>query len=172
VGHRLIGVASSGLHSNGYSLARKICFERLQLTVDSRVEGLGQSLGEALLTPTKIYAETIRSLTRDLPIHGLAHITGGGIIENLPRTLPKSCKALIRKGSWDIPPIFGFLQRGGSVSDYEMMRTFNNGLGLIAVVPETYSQDVMERLSALNERSYAIGEIVERKGNDAQVEWM
>ena len=147
VGHKLIGISSSGLHSNGYSLVRKICFDVLKLSVDAYVPELGKTLGEELLTPTRIYSETILMLIRDLPIHGLAHITGGGISENVVRILPRSCKVLIKKGSWSIPPIFNFLQDAGNVSDAEMMRTFNNGIGMIAVVPDHAAQDVLERLN-------------------------
>ena len=148
VGHRLIGIASSGLHSNGYSLARKICFEKLKLKVDDEVDMIGRTIGEELLEPTKIYTEVVRHLLRDFSIHGIAHITGGGIIENLPRILPDSCVAVIQKGSWQIPPIFTFLQEAGKLSKGEMMRTFNNGIGMIAIVPADATGDVLQRLEA------------------------
>jgi len=172
VGHVLVGIASSGLHSNGYSLVRKICFERLKLTVRDTPAELGQPLGDLLLTPTRIYSETIRKLIRDFPVHGLANITGGGIVENLPRTIPRSCKAVIRRGSWEIPPIFRFLQEHGNLTEHEMMRTFNSGLGLIAVVPEHVADDVVGLLHAMQEKSYIIGEIAERKHSDAQVQFV
>jgi phosphoribosylformylglycinamidine cyclo-ligase len=113
-GHQLIGIASSGLHSNGYSLVRKICFEVLGLKVDSHVPELGKTIGEELLTPTRIYAETIQSLIRDLPIQGLAHITGGGITDNIVRIIPKACGISIQKGSWEIPPSFPFYKMLGT----------------------------------------------------------
>lgn len=166
VGDQLVGVAASGLHSNGFSLVRKICFDRLKLDVNSHVPALGRPLGEALLTPTRIYSETIQSLLRGLPIRGLAHITGGGIVNNTLRIIPRSCGLRLRRGSWEIPPIFGFLQEAGGVTDQEMMRVFNNGIGLVAVVPETAVQDVLARLSATKEKAFVIGEIVERKGSD------
>ncbi len=172
VGHKLIGISSSGLHSNGFSLVRKICFDVLKLSIDAYVPDLGKPLGEELLTPTRIYSETILMLIRDLPIHGLAHITGGGISENVVRILPRSCKALIRKGSWSIPPIFQFLQDAGNVSDVEMMRTFNNGIGMIAVVPEQTAQDVLERLNGAEMQAFLIGEVVERKESEERIDWI
>ena len=172
VGHKLIGLASSGLHSNGYSLVRKICFDILKLKIDAHIPELGKTLGEELLTPTRIYSETIHHIIRDLPVHGLAHITGGGIPGNIIRVIPKACNAVIKKGSWDVPPIFPFLQQAGNISDGEMMRTFNNGIGMIAVVPETGAEEIMERLTAMNEKAFIIGEIVGRKESDEQVKFI
>ncbi len=163
VGHRLIGIASDGLHSNGYSLVRKICFERLNLTVDSHVPELGELLGEALLRPTRIYSELIQGLLKDLPIHGLAHITGGGISENILRVIPNACSVVIDTATWKVPPIFEFLQEAGKVADEEMRRTFNMGIGMIAVVPEERAQEILERLKAMDERVYLIGEVVATK---------
>ena len=164
-GQTLIGIASSGLHSNGYSLVRKICFEVLGLTVDSHVSELGKTLGEELITPTRIYSETIQSLVRDLPIQGLAHITGGGIMDNIVRIIPQACGIAVKKGSWDIPPIFPFLQEAGNVDEKEMMRTFNNGIGLVAVVPEESVQEVLNRLTGSGERAWAIGEVTKTRKN-------
>ncbi|MFH0727480.1 MAG: phosphoribosylformylglycinamidine cyclo-ligase [Pseudomonadota bacterium] len=172
VGNRLIGIASSGLHSNGYSLARKICFDILKLNVETHIPELGKSLGEELLTPTKIYSETVQGLIRDLPILGLAHITGGGIVENIIRIIPNACKVILKKGSWEIPPIFPFLQQGGNVPEAEMMRTFNNGIGMIAVVPENSVQEVLQRLNALDEKAFVIGEIGDRKETTTKIEWV
>jgi phosphoribosylformylglycinamidine cyclo-ligase len=172
-GHQLIGIASSGLHSNGYSLVRKICFEVLGLKVDSHVPELGKSIGEELLTPTRIYAETIQSLIRDLPIQGLAHITGGGITDNIVRIIPKACGISIQKGSWEIPPIFPFLQNAGNVDESEMMRTFNNGVGLVAIVPEEKAQAVLSRLTGSGERAWIIGEVTQLKDNArSRVQWV
>ena len=170
VGHKLVGVAANGLHSNGYSLVRKICFDILKLSLDMQVPELGCTLGEELLKPTRIYTQTIRRLMRDFPIHGLAHITGGGIADNVVRILPKACGVVLRRGSWDVPPIFSFLQQAGRVSDVEMMRTFNNGLGLIVVAPERAVQEILERLAAMGEKAFVIGEVVERRG-DERIEW-
>lgn len=170
-GHQLIGIASSGLHSNGYSLVRKICFDVLGLTVDSHVPELGKTLGEELITPTRIYTETIQHLIRDLPIQGLAHITGGGIMHNIVRIIPQACGITIQNGSWDIPPIFPFLQAAGNVDDKEMMRTFNNGIGLVAVVPENSAQDVLNRLKGSGEKAWAIGEVTKiRKNSRSRVQ--
>lgn len=172
VGDALVGVGSSGLHSNGFSLVRKICFETLKLPIDSHVPELGQPLGETLLTPTRIYAEAIQRVIRDLPVHALAHITGGGITENIVRVVPQACDVIIRTESWRVPPLFRFLQQAGHVSDDEMRRTFNNGIGLIAVVPESAAVDVRERFRALGEEAFIIGEIVERKGGASRVRWI
>ncbi len=172
VGHKVIGIASSGLHSNGYSLVRKICFEKLKLKVDDRVDALGKTIGEELLKPTKIYSEVIRHLLRDFPIHGMAHISGGGIVDNLPRILPSSCTAVIKDGSWEVPPVFTFLQEAGKVSPQEMRRTFNNGIGMILVAPESAAQGILEFLAAMDEKAYVIGDIIRRKRKaEPQVAW-
>ena len=171
VGHRLIGIASSGLHSNGYSLVRKICFDILKLKVDDYIEDLGQTLGEELLTPTKIYVEPILSILKDLPVHGLAHITGGGIADNILRIAPKACNILIQTGIWDMPPIFNFLQQAGKISDQEMQRTFNNGIGIIAIVPPDATADVLQRLNAMGEQAFLIGEILDCKDSSQQIIW-
>ena len=171
VGNRIIGIASNGLHSNGYSLVRKICFDVLKLDIDSNVPELGSTIGEELLKPTKIYSEIITGLIRDLPILGLAHITGGGISDNLLRIIPKSCRVVMEKGSWAVPPIFPYLQKAGKIEDDEMMRTFNNGIGMIAVVPESATQELLDRLAAMKENAFIIGEIVEDKKAKEQLTW-
>lgn len=171
VGYQLVGIGSSGLHSNGYSLARKICFERLKLKIDDRIDLLGRTIGEELLEPTKIYSEIVRRLLRDFHIHGIAHVTGGGIVDNLPRILPSSCMGLIQKGSWEVPPIFIFLQEAGKISKPEMMRTFNNGIGIILVVPEKETEGIVELLTAMGEKAYVIGSIVERETASNQIAW-
>ena len=171
VGHKLIGIASSGLHSNGYSLVRKICFEALNLKVDEFIPELGKTIGEELLTPTRIYAATIKGLLKDLPIHGIAHITGGGIPDNLVRVVPQTCSILIRDESWDIPPIFSFLQQAGNISEKEMVRTFNMGLGMIVVVPDNAVLDVLQRIEAINDRACVIGEIRECKATGKRLVW-
>jgi len=174
VGNQLIGIASSGLHSNGYSLVRKVCFEILKLKIDSHIPELGKTIGEELLIPTKIYAHTVRSVMRDLPVFGLAHITGGGIVDNILRIIPAGCTIMLRKNSWEIPPVFNFLQQAGNISDQEMIRTFNNGIGMIAVVPEDGAQEILERLAAMDEKAFVIGEIVERRGSEdrKQIRWI
>ncbi|HAO22597.1 MAG TPA: phosphoribosylformylglycinamidine cyclo-ligase [Desulfobacteraceae bacterium] len=172
MGHVLIEIPSSGLHSNGYSLARKVCFDILNLKIDSYVPELEKTIGQELLTPTRIYAETIQRLMRDLPIHGLAHITGGGLTDNIVRVMPESCGIEIRVGSWDIPPIFSFLQQAGKIPFADMMRTFNNGIGMVLIVPEKDANDVLGRLRAMNEKAFVIGQVVERKGASSRVQYI
>lgn len=171
-GHKLIGLASSGVHSNGFSLVRKVFFDKCGYDVNTRLEDLDGTLGEELLKPTIIYVSTILSLMRDLPIHGLVHITGGGIDENIIRVIPQACKAIIHKGSWQASPIFDIIQREGNVPEHDMHRTFNNGIGMVLVVPEKSAQEVMDRLSAMDERAYFIGEIIERKNNEIQTQYV
>jgi len=170
VGDRLIGIGSSGLHSNGFSLARKVFFERMQLTVETVLPELGKSLGEELLTPTKIYVKSILNLLRDFRIKGMAHITGGGILENVPRVLPRHCKAVVKKNSWPKPAIFEALRQGGNIDELEMYRTFNYGIGMVLVVSEEETDDVMVRLSGLKEESFLIGEIAKCGESEEQVE--
>jgi phosphoribosylformylglycinamidine cyclo-ligase len=171
-GHKLIGIASSGVHSNGFSLVRKICFDACGYGVDTHIPDLGKTLGEELITPTRIYCTTLLGLARDLPVHGLAHITGGGIDENIIRVIPDACKVNIFRDSWDIPPVFTFLQKAGNVTDREMHRTFNNGIGMMVVVPEESAQEVLDRLSAMDEQAFLMGEVASREASDPQVEWV
>lgn len=159
VGNKLIGITSSGLHSNGYSLARKVLFDIMGLSIHSRLPGLDRSVADELLTPTRIYVKTVLNLLRDFRINGIAHITGGGLLENVPRILPHGCKALISKNAWVMPPIFTILQQGAAIDETEMLRTFNCGIGLVLVVPENEAEEVLIRLSGLNEEAYVIGEI-------------
>jgi phosphoribosylformylglycinamidine cyclo-ligase len=162
VGDQIIGLASSGLHSNGYSLVRKICFEELGLTVDKFMEEFGCTLGEELLKPTRIYSESLLNLIKNFKVSGLVHITGGGFIDNIPRILPKGSRAIIHYESWKIPPIFEFLKNKGDVSPREMCRTFNMGIGMIVIIDEDILEDVMQQLTALGETPYHIGEIIAR----------
>jgi phosphoribosylformylglycinamidine cyclo-ligase len=162
-GDRLIGLASSGLHSNGYSLVRKVLLEASGHSVRDVLPELGKPLGEVLLTPTRIYAKTVLSLLKEFDIRGMAHITGGGITENTPRMLPKGAQALIRKGTWDIHPIFRLIQNKAAVDDDEMYRDFNMGLGMILVVPARQAEAVIKKARKLGEKAYPIGEIVKGK---------
>jgi len=171
VGDQLLGIASNGLHSNGFSLVRKICFEILKLDIDAYIPELGKPLIEELLTPTRIYSETIQRLLKDLPLLGLAHITGGGFDDNLTRIIPKACSIILYKNSWEIPPIFTYLKEAGNIPEKEMTRTFNNGLGLVAVVPEKATQDILQRLNAMQEKAFVIGEITERKDGQDRIMW-
>ena len=162
VGDQIIGIASSGLHSNGYSLVRKICFEELGLAVDTFMKEFNCTLGEELLKPTRIYSESILNLIKNFKVSGFVHITGGGFTDNIPRILPQGSRAIIHYGSWKIPPIFEFLKVKGNVSPDEMCRTFNMGIGLIAIVDDDLLEDVMQQLTALGETPFHIGEITAR----------
>ncbi len=170
--HQLIGIASSGIHSNGFSLVRKIFFEKCGYDVCTQIPELGTSLGEELLKPTTIYVQTILSLLRDLPVHGLVHVTGGGIDENIIRVMPGACKAVVRKEAWEIPTIFKLLQKEGNVPEEEMHRTFNNGIGMIIITPEPSAQEVMDRLAAMEISAFHIGEITSRENNEIQTQWV
>ena len=159
VGNTLIGIASSGLHSNGYSLARKIIFDRMGLAIGDFLPGAEKSVADELLTPTRIYVKSILNLLRDFRINGIAHITGGGLLENVPRVLPHGCKAVIGRNSWTVPALFRLLQEGGNVEDSEMLRTFNCGIGMVLAVPEEEAEEILIRLAGLNEQAFIIGEV-------------
>lgn len=169
VGQHILGISSSGLHSNGYSLARKVFFEELGWDVSTQVEEFGRTLGEELLEPTKIYVKPILATLRSFKIYGMAHITGGGFIENIPRILPRGVKAVIKKGSWPVPSIFHLLQKKGNISESEMYRVFNNGIGMVLVVSEEDSQEIIQRLKGLGESAYVIGTIEAREEDEATV---
>jgi phosphoribosylformylglycinamidine cyclo-ligase len=172
VGDKIIGIASSGLHSNGYSLVRKVLLDRHKMVLKERVRELGGVLGDELLRPTRIYVKAILNLTRDFSIGGIAHITGGGITGNLPRVIPKGCRGIIRRGTWDIPPIFPFLQEKGKIAEDEMYRTFNNGIGMILIVRSKDVEDVMARLRSLKEKAFVIGEIDKAEKDQKAIEFV
>ena len=157
VGDVLVGVASSGLHTNGYSLVRQIVFERLGLSVDTHIPELGRTVGEALLEPHRSYLPMVRPLLDTGRIKGMAHITGGGITDNLPRILPPGTAAAIAPEAWAVPPLFQWLQQAGEVPADDMFRTFNMGIGLIVV---TSREDADGVVNALDTESQVIGEIV------------
>ena len=161
VGDMLVGVPSSGLHTNGYSLARRIAFDQLGLTVDRHIPELGRTLGEAFLEPHRSYLPLVRPLLDGGRIKGLAHITGGGITDNLPRVLPHGTAAVVDAASWDVPPLFRWLQHHGRVPVDDMMRTFNMGLGLIIVTGHDKAEQLIEELAARGGRdARVIGEVV------------
>jgi phosphoribosylformylglycinamidine cyclo-ligase len=166
VGDALIGIASTGLHSNGFSLVRKLFFRRLKWRVDQEVPDLGRTLGEELLAPTKIYVRSVLNLMRNFTVKGIAHVTGGGLTENLPRVLPEGCRAIVRKGSWTPQAIFELIRQRGKISQEEMFRVFNNGIGMVLVAPQSQCEEMILRLEALNERAFLIGEI-DRRPPDA-----
>lgn len=159
VGNRLIGIASSGLHSNGYSLVRKLVFERLGLSVVSSFPGTDRTVAEELLTPTRIYVRSVLNLLRDFKINGIAHITGGGLLENVPRILPRGCVATIHLDRWKRPVLFDVLQDAGNVERDEMYRAFNMGIGMVLAVAENDVEDIIDRLKGLGDQAWAIGEI-------------
>ena len=158
-GDVLIALPSSGLHTNGYSLARAIVFEHLKLRVDSVVSELGETVGGALLRPHRSYLPAVGPLIDGGRLKGMAHITGGGIVENLPRTLPEGLTFTIDRGSWTIPPLFTWLQRAGQVPDSEMFRAFNMGVGLVLVCGPGDVPDMLEDLRARGETAWVIGEV-------------
>jgi phosphoribosylformylglycinamidine cyclo-ligase len=172
IGNQLIGLASSGLHSNGYSLVRRIFFDGLKMSVDDYVEDFGRTVGEELLEPTRIYVDTVQPLIRNFHISGISHITGGGITENLPRILPAHCQAIISRSSWTPQPVFSFIQKAGNISHEEMMRTFNNGVGMIIIVAEQDVQDVMNQIKAMGQTAYRIGWIEQRDPQDSALKFV
>lgn len=162
-GDVLIGLASSGLHSNGYSLVRKVLLQDRNWSLQDEVPAVGQTLGEVLLTPTRIYVKTILSLTREFTIKGIAHITGGGLIENIPRVLPEGLCAVIDRDSWEIPPIFSLLREEGELDSKDMYQTFNMGIGMVLIVPEHEAQAVLQAAGLHRETAYLIGKITSGK---------
>jgi len=160
-GDKLIGIASSGPHSNGYSLIRKI-LEKSKASLDDSLNG--KPLGQALLEPTKIYVKSLLELLKTVPVHALAHITGGGLTENLPRVLPEGLDASIDLTAWDFPETFQWLQEQGNVSQADMLTTFNCGIGMIVCVDAENEAETMAILSQQGETVFSIGEIVEASG--------
>lgn len=161
-GDLIIGLSSSGLHSNGYSLARKVLLDHAGLDLRRKVAELGQSLGDELLTPTRIYASLFKNPGVRRRIKGMAHITGGGIVENLPRVLPPGHRAFLHRSAWSVPPIFDLIARLGQVSQTEMDRTFNNGIGLVLIVAPSELSGFIRALRRQGETGAVLGEV--RKG--------
>lgn len=165
-GDVLIGLPSTGVHSNGFSLVRKALFEQAGYTVETRLPELGdRTLGDVLLTPTKIYVKALMPLFEADLVHGVAHITGGGFIENVPRMLPEGLAARIELGSWPVPPIFDVIERTGDVDHMEMFNIFNMGIGMVVAVPADREDEVMNLLANAGEQGYRIGSVVAR-GSD------
>ncbi|UCG57232.1 MAG: phosphoribosylformylglycinamidine cyclo-ligase [Phycisphaerales bacterium] len=168
-GDIMLGLASSGLHSNGYTLARNICFKRTGLSMTDAVDGLnGAVLGSVLLEPTRIYARSIVKLLSKYKVkqvvHAMAHITGGGLPGNIPRVLPKNCNAIIKKASWPVPRIFTFMQETGPVQEQEMFRVFNMGIGFVLIVAEDFANSISKKLTRFGEQVYTIGRITTGTG--------
>jgi len=162
-GDVIVGIPSSGLHSNGYSLARKVVFDVLSLKVEDIVPGLDRTAGEELLVPTRIYVKALTALTAAVEVSALAHITGGGLIDNIRRLLPPGVRGEIDTSAWQAPPIFQVLQDAGKIELREMFRTFNNGIGMAAIIPEAKADQAMDALIEAGEKPVIIGEIVQTK---------
>ncbi len=165
-GDMVLGLASTGLHSNGYSLARKIVFEHARLPVDQFIAELGRTVGDALLEPTRIYVRAVKHILQHYPVkkrvvRGLAHITGGGLVDNIPRVLPRGRRVMIRRGSWQIPPLFSWLQQLGNVEQAEMDRVFNQGIGFVMIVSPYYAESIQRQLDEDRVPTHVIGEVRE-----------
>jgi len=163
-GDVLLGLPSSGLHTNGYTLARKVLFDVMGLRVDTRVPDLGATVGEALLAPHRAYLSALEPLVERKKIRAMAHITGGGFPGNVPRVLPAGLGARIRASAWKVPPLFQMIQKGGSVPDEEMYRTFNMGIGMVLVVAPGDLHDVEHSLERRGETAFVIGSVVAGQG--------
>jgi phosphoribosylformylglycinamidine cyclo-ligase len=163
-GDQLLGLSSAGLHTNGYSLARKALFDALGYTVDTRPPELGTSVGEALLAPHRSYLSALEPLLERDKIRALVHITGGGFSGNIPRVLPEGLGARVRRGAWEVPPLFRLIQRGGGVADDEMYRTFNMGIGMVVVVAPQDLHEVEHSLERRGENAPVIGSVVAGPG--------
>lgn len=164
VGNKIVGIPSSGIHSNGYSLVRKVFFDKMDMKVTDYVEELGETLGEALLTPTRIYAKACDAVLPNFDVKGIVHITGGGFFENIPRILPEGTAVSIDVGTWKVPPVFPYIKKCGNIERKEMFSTFNMGVGMMMVVDAADADAVVKALQAAGEDASVIGEIVEEKG--------
>ena len=170
-GDVLVGITSSGVHSNGFSLVRKALFEQAGYTVDTELDELGgEKLGDVLLTPTKIYVKTLSPLFKAGVVKGVAHITGGGFIENIPRMIPDGLAAHINLGSWPVLPIFDVLEKAGSIDHMEMFNIFNMGIGMVLAVSAEDADKTMELLKSNGEAGYVLGNIVKKTGEDVELQ--
>lgn len=167
-GDALIGVASDGLHTNGFSLARHVLFDKAGLTPERYMPDLGGTLGDALLAPHRCYAPAILPLLDEFDIHAMAHITGGGFYDNIPRAFPSDFQAVVERRTWTPPAIFRIIQELGAVPDTEMFRTFNMGIGLVLIAPAEQARAVVERLNATGESAALIGSVM-RGSHEVQV---
>ncbi|HET6282836.1 MAG TPA: phosphoribosylformylglycinamidine cyclo-ligase [Polyangia bacterium] len=173
-GDRLLGLASSGFHSNGYSLVRRVLLEHMGLHLDGVPAGLEAPLGEVLLAPTRIYVRALRALAAADLLHGAAHITGGGLVDNPTRMLPPGAKLKlqIRLSSWKVPAVFELLARGGQVAPEEMLRTFNMGIGMLVCVPAARADDARRLLEEAGEQVFDVGQVTDSDAADAPVEFV
>ncbi len=157
-GDTLIGIASSGVHSNGFSLVRKV-IKMTAEALNTYYDSLGETLGEALLAPTKIYVKTLKNIKdAGVKIKGCSHITGGGFYENIPRMLPEGIRAVVKKDSYEVPPIFNMLSKDGDIAEQMMYNTFNMGIGMVLAVASEDTETVMKAIEAAGEKAYIIGE--------------
>ena len=163
-GDVLLGLPSAGVHSNGFTLVRKICFDVMGFTMDTPVEEFGTTLGEELLKPTRLYPRVCLPLIEKFNLHGMVHITGGGFYDNIPRILPENCDADVNAGAWEVPVVFKKLQEWGNVDWHEMYRTFNMGVGMVLVVAPEEADAVREHLKNAGETFYELGTIIEGSG--------
>ena len=161
VGDTLIGIASSGIHSNGYSFIRKIFLEEYKYELDQYIEELEMTLGEALLVPTKIYVKLVMNLIKKYDLKAIAHITGGGVIENIPRVIPKGLGIDINKNSWEKPAIFKMIEEFNSIDEIELHKSFNMGIGLVIVVDSDKSEEITKFINEGEEKAFIIGEVVD-----------
>ncbi len=168
VGDAVIGIASNGLHTNGYALARKVLFEVANLRLDEYLPEMGMILGEALLLPHRSYFHAVYPLLETGAIHGMAHITGGGLYENIPRVLPSDLRITIDRRSWEVPPLFRLIQQYGNVSDAEMFRVFNMGIGYVLIVARERTGEILDALQRAGETAWLIGE-VQRGPREVQI---
>lgn len=163
IGNKIIGIPSSGIHSNGYSLVRKVFFDKMAMDVSEYVEELGETLGEALLTPTKIYAKSCDAVLPKFDVNGIVHITGGGFFENIPRILPEGTAVSIDVGAWKVPPIFSYIQKCGNIETKEMFSTYNMGVGMMMIADAADADAIVAALKDAGEEASVIGEIIDRK---------
>ncbi len=163
IGNKIIGIPSSGIHSNGYSLVRKVFFDKMAMDVSEYVEELGETLGEALLTPTKIYAKACDAVLPKFDVNGIVHITGGGFFENIPRILPEGTAVSIDVGAWKVPPIFSYIQKCGNIETKEMFSTYNMGVGMMMIADAADADAIVAALKDAGEEASVIGEIIDRK---------
>lgn len=166
-GDAIIGLASSGIHSNGYSLVRKL-YKESGLAGDETFPGEEKSVAEVLLEPTRIYVKTVRALMRDMDIRGMCHVTGGGFYDNIPRILPRGTTAHIDFGSWDILPVFNWLKEQGDMEWPEMLQIFNCGIGYVIIVPEDQAEDIISRAGGMGENAFRIGTIKQAAAEDTE----
>ncbi|MFQ5964563.1 MAG: phosphoribosylformylglycinamidine cyclo-ligase [Candidatus Scalinduaceae bacterium] len=158
-----IGLKSSGLHSNGFSLVRKVLFEKAKLDVNSKIESINGTIGDELLKPTRIYVKPVRSLLNCYKlkkvVKGIANITGGGLIDNIPRILPPGCSVQIKKGTWPVPKIFEVIQEMGNIAENEMYHVFNMGIGMVLIVSKYFASSILKKLNRKNEDAFIVGKV-------------